>query len=177
MSSAPTDETSRIALREIHLTDWPAFHDLMSDAEVIRFLDYGPFDEAQTREWLSHLIVTRYDTPRIVHHFSIEITATREIAGWIAVTSTDSAALESALSYAMRKRHWGRGYMTEAIRAAAEFAFGELGSRLVWAECDTENPASARVLQKSGFVLDPASTPRQLVRGEWREMRRYVLRP
>jgi RimJ/RimL family protein N-acetyltransferase len=49
---------------------------------------------------------------------------------------------------------WGRGIMTQAVRAMVEYAFGELGLRRVHAEPFATNPASARVLEKAGFTLE-----------------------
>jgi len=42
--------------------------------------------------------------------------------------------------------------MTEAVRAVKEWALAEIGVTRIWATCDAENHASARVLEKSGLV-------------------------
>jgi [ribosomal protein S5]-alanine N-acetyltransferase len=45
-----------------------------------------------------------------------------------------------------------RGYATEAARAMVEWALREPAVRRVVAQCDTDNPASIRVLERAGFV-------------------------
>lgn len=46
---------------------------------------------------------------------------------------------------------WGRGYATEAIRAAIDHAFGVLGHDTLQAAARVSNPSSRRVLEKCGF--------------------------
>lgn len=166
-------ESPRLKLRDIHLTDWPAFHRMLSDAEVIRFLEYGPFDEYQTREWLSHLIVTRYDSPRLVHHLAIELTSTPTVIGWIAISTIAPSTREWALSFALEHPHWGKGYATEAVRAAVDYAFAELHAHRLYAEIDPDNAASAHVVEKCGFELEGRLREKQHVRGSWRDVLHY----
>lgn len=47
---------------------------------------------------------------------------------------------------------WGLGYGTEALDAACEYAFGELGVHKVCADYYADNTASARMFEKAGFV-------------------------
>jgi RimJ/RimL family protein N-acetyltransferase len=55
------------------------------------------------------------------------------------------------LGYLIGKRYWGRGYCTEAVRAALRYAFNELKLNRVFAEHFSRNPASGRVMQKTGM--------------------------
>ena len=41
--------------------------------------------------------------------------------------------------------------MTEAVRAVVSWAISEREVYRVWAVCDVENPASARVMEKAGM--------------------------
>jgi RimJ/RimL family protein N-acetyltransferase len=54
------------------------------------------------------------------------------------------------LGYWIAREHWGRGYATEAGRAALEIARA-LGRRRALAGHFVDNPASGRVLRKLGF--------------------------
>jgi RimJ/RimL family protein N-acetyltransferase len=44
--------------------------------------------------------------------------------------------------------------MTDAVKAVSEYAFEELGLHRIFAEPFITNPASARVLEKAGFVIE-----------------------
>ncbi len=54
------------------------------------------------------------------------------------------------IGYVLSRSLWGRGYMTEAAAAVVEWAINLDFVYRVWAVCDVENKASARVLEKVG---------------------------
>ena len=60
----------------------------------------------------------------------------------------------AALGYCLGEASWGHGYATEAARAVLQWAFDTLDLNRVQAETDTRNAASARVLEKLGFVRE-----------------------
>jgi ribosomal-protein-alanine N-acetyltransferase len=59
-----------------------------------------------------------------------------------------------SLGYLLARRYWGNGYMPEVIRAVTDWAFSNPSVGRVWATCDLENHASARALEKAGFVRE-----------------------
>jgi len=58
------------------------------------------------------------------------------------------------LGYVLARQFWNRGYMTEAVTAVASWALQQEEINRVWAVCDVENTASARVLEKAGFARE-----------------------
>lgn len=56
--------------------------------------------------------------------------------------------------YVLARAEWGKGYMTEALRAIIDVAFAIQGIYRVWAVCDVENMASARVMEKAGMLKE-----------------------
>ena len=80
------------------------------------------------------------------------------------------------LGYWVARDHWGRGYATEAGRAALEVARA-LGHRRIDAGHYLDNPASGRVLRKLGF-RDTGEVRPTFCRARGGELvlaRRYVL--
>ncbi len=82
-----------------------------------------------------------------------------------AITRRDDAVLIGAIAVRMVRAQrtgdlgywlavpaWGQGFMTEAIDAVALHAFTELGLHRLEARLFPENAASARVLEKCGFL-------------------------
>lgn len=55
--------------------------------------------------------------------------------------------------YIFARDAWGRGYATESLRAMVELA-PRIGIRVLTASCHADHAASARVLEKCGFVKD-----------------------
>jgi predicted acetyltransferase len=57
------------------------------------------------------------------------------------------------IGYGVRPSERGKGYGTEVCRRTLEAARG-LGLARVLITCDTDNPASARIIEKNGGVLE-----------------------
>ena len=64
---------------------------------------------------------------------------------------SDVFAHSAEIGYWLGAEHWGRGYATEALIAASDYAFSELDLLRLEAGVFSSNPASARVLEKAGY--------------------------
>ncbi len=62
-----------------------------------------------------------------------------------------SYQFKAEIGYWIGRRHWNKGYATEAVKAVVTFAFDVLELHRVYAQTNTTNTASQRVLEKSGF--------------------------
>lgn len=58
------------------------------------------------------------------------------------------------IGYGIKDEFQGRGYATEAVMAAVDWALKQTGVLRVEAEAEPDNTASQRVLAKCGFVLN-----------------------
>jgi ribosomal-protein-alanine N-acetyltransferase len=58
------------------------------------------------------------------------------------------------LGYWLGEKFWGRDLMSEAVVAFADFCFENFLLCRIYAEPFANNPASARVLEKAGFVFE-----------------------
>jgi aminoglycoside 6'-N-acetyltransferase len=61
---------------------------------------------------------------------------------------------EFQIGYFVDKAHEGRGYVTEAVRAAMRFVFEHLRASRVRLECDDTNLRSMRVAERCGMVRE-----------------------
>ena len=58
------------------------------------------------------------------------------------------------IGYWLSESYWGRGITTDAVRVLTRYGFDELGLVRLFARVFEWNPASARVLEKAGYVLE-----------------------
>ena len=86
-------------------------------------------------------------------HFCIDV-ATKAIGGIGIRLGSDVHRNTAELGYWLGEKFWGRGIMTEAIAAFKDFCFNNFQLRRLYAEPFANNPASARVLDKTGFVFE-----------------------
>jgi [ribosomal protein S5]-alanine N-acetyltransferase len=60
----------------------------------------------------------------------------------------------ATVGYWLGEQFWGRGVMTEALTAVTDFCFDKFPLRRISAEVFANNAASARVLEKAGFIFE-----------------------
>lgn len=86
--------------------------------------------------------------------------------GWCGLTRWNPDYRSASLGYCLHDAAWGYGYATEAASALLEWAFDTLDLNRVQAETDTRNVASARVLEKVGFMREGTLREDCVVNGE-----------
>jgi ribosomal-protein-alanine N-acetyltransferase len=146
----PRLETERLILRDFVLSDWDALNAFLSDPSVTRFMHFASWDEGKRREWLTWLILGRS------RH------------------ATEEGMRECGCGYALNQHYWGQGYMPEALQATFTYAFTVLGTRLIHAECERVNTASARVMQRCGMKYEGTMYDDDGL-GNWEHRYRYVI--
>ncbi len=62
------------------------------------------------------------------------------------------------VAYLIDRPFWGRGLATEAVTTAIAFGFEHLGLQRIIAISEPENPASMRVMAKSGMSREDEVT-------------------
>ncbi len=83
------------------------------------------------------------------------IATCNEAIGSIGLTiGTDVHRFSAELGYWLAEPFWGRGIMTRAVTCVTAYAIETLGLHRVYAEPYACNIASAKVLEKAGFVLE-----------------------
>ncbi|WP_151081568.1 GNAT family N-acetyltransferase [Nocardioides cynanchi] len=149
----PTLHTERLRLRPFAVRDSEALYALQSNATVLRYWDSPPWtDPARTEQFLAncHKIEEEGSGARLV----IERVSDTAFLGWCALSRWNPDFRSASLGYVLNEEAWGHGYATEATSAVLGWAFETLDLNRVQAEADTRNAASARVLEKLGFVLE-----------------------
>ena len=71
--------------------------------------------------------------------------------GDISIVEMDENDSSCEISYILGKNYWGRGLMTEALKAVLNFRFTQAGFQKVRARYASLNPASGRVMEKAGM--------------------------
>jgi RimJ/RimL family protein N-acetyltransferase len=162
-------ETERLLLRPLVVEDAPALARLFAgDWEAIKQTGRMPYPASETalRRWISlHLEPAS-------HSFLIIRRLDRRALGGIGFGGEGELA---ELGYALGRPFWGRGYATEGVRAMLAHA-ALVGFRALEAYSFVDNPASARVLVKAGFVDLGVVRRAYPERGGLRRVRRFELR-
>src|SRR5438477_6665759 len=150
--AAPNEiRTARLLLRKPRATDAVLmFTAYAQDPAVTRYLMWRPHGNiAESRAVIDRFLV-EWEKQQAFCWFLFN-NDTGEMIGSIAARPEIDAF---NLGFLLARRHWGNGYTPEAIAAVVEWAFTEPRVSRVSAVCDMENHASARALEKAGFVRE-----------------------
>jgi len=83
---------------------------------------------------------------------NLAISIDDEIVGGIGLTDINGHKAE--IGYWLGENYWGRGIATAAAELITEYAFSRLGLKRIYAYVFAFNKASARVLEKAGFIYE-----------------------
>ncbi|MFJ6771591.1 GNAT family N-acetyltransferase [Kitasatospora sp. NPDC091257] len=135
-----------IELRELGPGDDGALLRIYS-AESTRYLGRAPMDADEARHCLRDIVAAAEQLPRTLYVLGLVVDD--DLLGVVKLHRDRPVA---AVSYILRADTWGRGYATEGVRRILDIAFGHLALPKVRAKHRTDNPASGRVLLKTGFI-------------------------
>jgi RimJ/RimL family protein N-acetyltransferase len=151
--SAPTLRTSRLILRPLADGDADDLFAMRSNAHAMRYWDAPPWsDHGQAGRFIAACRRSAEEGTGI--RLAIDRASDGRFLGWCGVTRWNPEFRSASLGYFLEVGAWGQGYATEAGRAMLRWAFDTLDLNRVQAEVDTRNQASARVLEKLGFVRE-----------------------
>jgi RimJ/RimL family protein N-acetyltransferase len=154
-------ETKRLKLRRLRMSDAPRVARFCGDPGVGRNLAMTPlpYIEAVAEGWI---MITRARAPRGRDFvFAVDLEG-EGLIGAMGAHRRDETGFE--VGYWFGRPYWGKGFATEALRtfAAAASSLGPLQAGHF-----IDNPASGRVLLKSGFAYTGEIRPQfSLARGE-----------
>lgn len=161
----PTLRTPRLTLRPFADADADALFALHSSAHVLRYWDSPVWtDRVRADRFIARCRQLTEDGTGA--RLAVARASDGAFIGWCALVGWNPDYRSAAIGYCFDAAAWGRGYATEAARAVLEWAFATLDLNRVQAETDTRNAASARVLEKLGFVREGTLREDCVVDGE-----------
>lgn len=144
-------QTERLILRRFLVSDFEdMYNNWASDATVSRYLTWKPHEnkkrtKAILKDW------SKAYSSRSCYNWCITLKNDGTAVGSIGVVSLCEELDSCQIGYCLTQKLWGQGIMTEALQAVLRFLFEDVGIVRVSAVHHIENPASGRVMQKSGM--------------------------
>ncbi len=141
-------ETARLILRPIAESEaGDIFTGYAQDPEVVRFLIWRPHRTlADTEAYIAGCLTT---PPQSERTYVLIGRADARLLGAFGLRRPAPYRLDCG--YVLARPYWGRGLMTEALAAVADWAMRQDAIWRIGAVCDVENLASARVMEKAGL--------------------------
>ena len=176
-TSLPTISSDRLALRFISDDDVDAMFEVFSDPEVMRYWSMPPLADRDGAVALVNEIHDSFER-QVMLKWGVARRADNLLIGTTTLYNLDFTNRRAELGYALARKHWGQGYMHEALQALLSYAFETLDLRRLEADVDPRNEASIKSLERLGFQREGFLRERWEVGGEIQDALFYgLLRP
>jgi RimJ/RimL family protein N-acetyltransferase len=146
-----TIETTRLILRRFKIEDAEdMYENWASDPEVTRFLTWPAHSDVEITKKILTDWVSRYEDGGYFN-WAMELKEDGAVIGNISVVKLNEDTEAADMGYCMSRAYWGRGLMSEALKAVMDYLFDEVGLNRIAACHDVNNPKSGRVMDKAGM--------------------------
>ena len=149
-----TIETERLILRRFVETDaQDMFDNWASHSENLTYVTWNPhLSVEQTRNSIANWVKS-YDNPNYYKWAICLKDNPDHVIGDISLVSVDETNSSCEIGYILGMGYWGRGLVTEALKAVLSYCLDEIGFEQVNACYVSLNPASGRVMEKAGMTF------------------------
>lgn len=144
-------ETDRLVLRTFIHDDWRALHEYYSDAECTRFTFRRALSESGT--WRAMASMAGQWQLRGYGPYALEEKSTRAVLGTVGLWYPLEWP-EPEIKWALARRHWGKGYASEAARAVQNMARKCLPDLSLISLIDRDNAASIALAKALGATFE-----------------------
>jgi ribosomal-protein-alanine N-acetyltransferase len=139
---------SSVILRPLRPNDALTLNEILRDRRVTRMLPPRVRHEGG-RHFVRRLLAEQAQGKGIP--FVIVPVGTDEVVGQIRLLDVSPSARSGEVGYFLRRRAWGKGFATDALRLICRFGFRTMSLHRVEAKVVAGNLGSRRVLEKVGF--------------------------
>ena len=146
LAQNPIVEIVRSSLRPETLDDAEETFDYASDRANTRqtFLTNQSLEETKDN-------IAQFYLANPLGRWGIEQKSNGKFIGTIDLHKIDPVLKKAAIGYIINKKYWNQGLTTEANRAVIKLVFEKIGMNKLVALHDKDNPASGKVMEKSGM--------------------------
>jgi [ribosomal protein S5]-alanine N-acetyltransferase len=146
----PTIETTHLLLRAWAPEDADTWFDIQQEEGILRYFpNQVPPSREKAGAYIAHQ--SAHWAKFGYGHWAVVTREDGRVVGWNGLEYLPELD-ESEVAYLLSKRVWGRGYATEAARAAVRFGFERAGLSEIIGLVHPANTGSVRVLEKCGMI-------------------------
>ena len=145
-------ETARLILRSFQEQDIEPFRLYRSDPEVARYQGWEmPFSLEQATRFVTDMNSRTPGEPGQWYQIALELKTTGEMIGDCAFLRLLEDDSQAEIAFTLARQFQGQGYAAEAVSRLIGYLFCDLKLHRIRANCDPDNAASSRLLQRIGM--------------------------
>jgi ribosomal-protein-alanine N-acetyltransferase len=147
------------------------FYNWANDPDVTKYVTWPPHTSIEVTEYLISMWIEQYEKEERIN-FAVVLKETNELIGGIDVVGyLDKVPV---IGYAYSKKHWNKGYATEAAKALIDYLFS-IGHLKIYIDAMVDNIGSNKVIQKCGGQLIKQEIEDRPLKGDSVLVNRYVI--
>lgn len=167
--------TERLVIRRFAPEDFDGFHAYHRLPEVYRYLYADPLNEEGARAKFAKASNPRLQEDGDVAVYAVERLEDGALIGEVLLKLAGRAARQAETGYIFNPAFAGKGYATEAMRAALALGFSGLNFHRIFARLDPLNTGSVGVVERLGMRREAHLIQNDLFNGRWGDEYIYAL--
>lgn len=169
-------ETSRLHMRTFQEKDIKPFATYRSIPEVAQYQGWqAPYSLAQATQFVAHMKATLPNQPGVWYQVALEHKSDGVLIGDCAYRLMADDERQAEIGFTLAPAYQRRGYATEAVMYLFTYLFEEQNLHRIYAYCDVENLASARLMEKVGMRREGHFVDSAWFKGYWSSEYLYAL--
>ena len=149
-SAVPILSNQTIELRRLTMHDAQALRELAENPRVYRYLPTFLFER---KYYDTSMVIRRLYNECLQESVILGIFENDEFCGLAEMYGYRGEIHKVSVGYRLVERKWGQGIATKVLKMMIQYLYNETDIEIITASTMCANAASARVLQKNGFVL------------------------
>ncbi|PAB60431.1 GNAT family N-acetyltransferase [Anaeromicrobium sediminis] len=147
-------QTERLEIRQFNLDDAVALNKICNEPYILKWMpDWeGGMDK---RIWWINWVNEQYplatkEKARVM--LAVNLKDSGQLIGMVSIGNKEEVNNEMEIAYFISREYSNKGYISEAARAMAKWAFNNLNLDYLMAIMELDNYSSQRVVEKCGFT-------------------------
>ena len=169
-------QTARLVLRNFIDSDLESFLAYRNDPEVAKYQGWGlPYPREKGEDFIAFMKERTALKQGGWIQFAIALKDTDELIGDLGCYIKEDDIRQARIGFTIAAKHWRKGYISEVTPCLLEYLFEDMDIHRVVADCDVDNVASYRTLEKIGFRREAHFVESYLVDGVYASEYHYGL--
>lgn len=170
----PELETPRLRLRKLKIEDAADMFEYASDPEVARDVTWEPHKSINDSAVFLNSVLQKYAGKK-TSEWGLVLKESGKLIGTCGFVWWKPEHAKAEFGYALSRKYWGRGLMTEAAAAVMDFAFDKMKLHRLEARCITTNFGSEKVMLKNGMKYEGLLRDVVYEKGGFKSLKLYSL--
>ena len=169
-------QTERLVLRNFIDSDLEPFLAYRNDPAVAKYQGWGiPYPREKAEAFVSSMKERAALKQDGWIQFAIALKDTNELIGDLGCYIKKEDIRQARIGFTIAAKHWRKGYISEVTPCLLDYLFEDMDIHRVVADCDADNVASYRTLEKLGFRREAHFIESYLVDGVYTSEYHYGL--